>query len=92
MLLLSYHLYDETGRVAADSHGFQHYPRGLTIASEAGEQLLGVPKNPSEPFQYRLYNSEGLLLTWSDGARTKIYPCLRMDGTAHGWTRPVATK
>lgn len=51
-----------------------------------------MPQDPAEPLRYRLYNSEGLLLTWSDGARTKIYPYLRMDGLAHGWTRPVPVK
>ena len=51
-----------------------------------GELLLDIPRDQSANIRYRLYNAEGNLLTWSDGARTKIYPNLRMDGTGRGWS------
>ncbi|MEX0786947.1 MAG: hypothetical protein WD939_09940 [Dehalococcoidia bacterium] len=90
MLLLSFRLYDSTGNLAASTDGFKQFPKGLSVSCEAGEQLLDVPRDLSKPFQYRLYNSEGRLLTWSDGVRTKIYPHLRMEGVARGWV-PVAS-
>ncbi len=88
VLLLAFHLYDASGRLIAESAGFEHFPDGLTVCCDAGEQLLHVPRDLTAPIQYRLYNSNGLLLTWSDGVRTKIYPHLRMDGVARGWTPP----
>jgi hypothetical protein len=89
VVLLWFRLYDARGRLTAESRGYEHFPDGLTIKCKGGEQLLHVPRNPSTPVKYRLYNSAGRLLTWSDGARTKIYPQLRMDGVAHGWARPA---
>lgn len=88
VLLLAYHLYDAGGRLIAESDGFEHLLDGLTICCDGGEQLLHVPSDRTAPIQYRLYNSSGLLLTWSDGVRTKICPHLRMDGVAHNWTPP----
>ena len=82
--------YDSSGRLIASTDGFEQFPEGLTVSCESGEQLLDIPSDLSAPFRYRLYNSEGLLLTWSDGVRTKIYPHLRMEGVARGWT-PVAS-
>ena len=90
LLLLAFHLYDAKGRLAAESDGFQHFPTGVTVCCEGGEQLLHVPGDLGAPVHYRLYNSSGLLLTWSDGARTKINPHLRMEGVARGWTAPVS--
>jgi hypothetical protein len=88
VLLVAYHLYDAGGRLIAESDGFERLRDGLTICGEGGEQLLHVPSDHTAPIQYRLYNSSGLLLTWSDGARTKICPHLRMDGVAHNWKPP----
>jgi hypothetical protein len=88
VLLLSYHLYDARGELIADSDGFAQVAEALTICCGGGEQLLHVPLEPEVPLQYRLYNPTGLLLTWSDGSRTKIYPNLRMEGVARGWSLP----
>ncbi|MDP3766977.1 MAG: hypothetical protein U1B78_02325 [Dehalococcoidia bacterium] len=88
VLLLAFHLYDANGRLIAESDGFQQFPDGLTVRCDAGEQLLHVPRDLNAPVHYRLYSPDGLLLTWSNGVRTKIYPHLRMDGVAHGWTPP----
>ena len=88
VLLLAYHLYDARGQLAAESDGFAKLPDGLTICCDGGEQLLHVPRELDAPLQYRLYNPSGLLLTWSDGSRTKIYPNLRMEGVARGWALP----
>lgn len=87
---LCYHLYDGIGRLIAESQGFEQFPDGLTISCEKGEQLLHIPSDLTASVKYRLYNSGGRLLTWSDGARTKIYPQLRMEGVATGWTPPAA--
>lgn len=86
VLFLAYRLYDAAGRLIAESDGFEHCPDGLTVRCDGGEQLLHVPRDRAAPVRYRLYSSAGLLLTWSDGVRTKIYPNLRMDGVARGWT------
>ena len=88
VLLLAYHLYDARGGLVADSNGFQHFPDGLTICCGEGEELLHVPRDLTASVHYRLYSSSALLLTWSDGMRTKILPYLRMDGVAHNWTPP----
>jgi hypothetical protein len=62
---------------------------GIAVRCNASELLLEIPKKAGANLQYRLYNSDGQLLTWSDGTRTKIYPYLRMDGVAHGWSPPA---
>jgi hypothetical protein len=90
VLLLSFRIYDSTGQLTASTDGFEQFPDGLSVSCGAGEKLLDVPSDLSKPFRYRLYNSEGRLLTWSDGVRTKIYPHLRMEGVARGWA-PVAS-
>ncbi len=87
---LAYHLYDAQGQLAAESDGFQRYPRGLSIKCKAGEELLHVPKAAGEAVHYRLYGANGGLLTWSDGQRTRIFGILRMGGVSRGWTLPVA--
>jgi hypothetical protein len=89
VILLAFRLYDARGRLTAESSGFEQFPDGLTVKCKGGEQLLHVPRDPTAPVKYRLYNSSGRLLTWSDGARTKIYAQLRMDGVAHGWVPPA---
>lgn len=88
VLLLAFHLYDASGQLVAESEGFEHFPDGLTVCCDAGEQLLHVPRDITASVQYRLYNSTGRLLTCSDGMRTKIYAQLRMAGVARGWTPP----
>jgi hypothetical protein len=89
-VLLWYRLYDALGQLIAESDGFEHHNGGINIKCRKGEQLLHVPSNLTAPLKYRLYNSGGRLLTWSDGERTKIYPQLRMEGVATGWTPPAA--
>ena len=87
---VKYHLYDSQGQLAAESNGFQPFPRGLSITCQAGEELLHIPPDAGEAMHYRLYGSSGNLLTWSDGQRTRIFGVLRMNGVAKGWTLPVA--
>ena len=89
-LLLAYRLYDARGLLVADSEGLGHYPDGLTVRCSGGELLLDVPKDSSNDLRYRLYNSDGHLLTQSDGARTVIYSLLRMEGVGRGWVPPTA--
>jgi hypothetical protein len=88
LLLMSFHLYDATGSLVADSEGLTHYPDGITVKCSRGEVLLEVPPDSSVGVSYRLYNSTGFLLTQSDGARTKIYSLLRMEGVGRGWVPP----
>ena len=90
MLLLAFHLYDGAGCLVAESAGFEHFPEGVTIRSNKGELLLNIPPNLNGHVRYKLYNCNGHLLTTSDGARTKIYPELRMEGVGHGWAPPAA--
>jgi hypothetical protein len=73
-----FRLYDSTGCLAAESAEAKSQPASVTIHSRDGELLLDVPVDPASPFLYRLYNSRGVLLTSSDGIRTKIRPLLRM--------------
>ena len=87
---ISYRLYDSQGHLAAESGGFQPFPRGLSITCKAGEELLHIPKSADEPMHYRLFGPGGNLLTWSDGQRTRIFGVLRMNGVAKGWTLPAA--
>lgn len=74
-----FHLYDSSGCLAAESGGLDSFPGGLRIRSGDGELLLDVPIELGGHIQYRLYNRDGVLLTWSDGARTKILALLRME-------------
>ena len=87
MSFMAFHLYDAAGSCVADS-SLEHYTDGITIRCAGGEVLLAVPQDPAENLSYRLYNSKGNLLTASDGARTMIYPQLRMEGVRRDWTPP----
>jgi|SRR3990170_5891200 len=80
-LLIAFRLYDATGSLVAESEGLDRFPLGLTVRCSNDELLLDVPADPSDHIQYRLYNQTGSLLTWSDGARTKIFSLLRMEGS-----------
>jgi hypothetical protein len=74
-----FRLYDSSGRLAAESGGFESFPSGLTIRSGDGELLLDIPAEPDSHIQYRLYNRNGELLTCSNGVSTKIRALLRME-------------
>jgi|SRR3990170_2203448 len=74
-----FHLYDSSGCLAAESTGPESFPSGLQIRSGDGELLLEVPIELGGHIQYRLYNRDGALLTWSDGVHTKIRGLLRME-------------
>ena len=87
-LLMAYRLYDAAGSLVADSDGLAGYPGGLVVRCPKGEVLLNVPADSAENVHYCLYNSNGSLLTRSDGVRTKIYPLLRMAGVGRNWLRP----
>lgn len=89
LLLMSFHLYDATGALVADSEGLTHYPKGVTVKCSRGEVLLDVPSESSADVSYCLYNSTGYLLTRSDGVRTVIYSLLRMEGVGRGWAPPA---
>lgn len=85
---MAYHLYDARGQLVAES-ALEHVPEGLTVRCRAGELLLDIPKDAGVAIQYRFYNGSGLLLTASDGARTRIYPLLRMEGVNRYWAPPA---
>jgi hypothetical protein len=87
LLLLAYRLYDAAGNLVVDSDGLSSYPEGLVITDPAGEVLLEVPNDSSGNVKYCLYNSNGALLTRSDGVRTRIFPLLRMESVSR-WTPP----
>jgi hypothetical protein len=77
---VSFRLFDCNGNLAKDSDGFNTYPKGLDVRGANDEQLLELPDEPTGNVKYRLYNSEGRLLTTSDGARTQILGGLRIEG------------
>jgi hypothetical protein len=77
---VAYCLYDSRGKQVAASEHAELPPKGLTVRCRGGELLLKLPANPDAAIKYRLYNSEGQLLTFSDGERTMIYGSLRMEG------------
>lgn len=87
VLLIAYHLYDACGALVAESAGLEEPPFGLAIHSDSGDLLLDVPPGIGGIIQYRLYGSNGTLLTHSDGVRTIIYPYLRMEGVGRSWTQ-----
>jgi len=89
LLFMAYHLYDASGSFVAESVGLEHCPDGVTVRCAEGELLLDIPIQSSGYVQYRLYNSGGHLLTSSDGARTMIYPLLRMEGIGRLWAPPA---
>ena len=74
-----FRLYDSTGCLTAESDGLKSFPGGIKVQSGDGELLLEVPVEMGSHLQYRLYNRDGALLTWSDGARTRIKGLLRME-------------
>jgi hypothetical protein len=77
--LAHFHLYDSSGCLAGESGGPRSFPDGLNVYSADGELLLYLPADLDADLRYRLYNQDGLLLTCSDGAITKIRPLLRME-------------
>lgn len=89
LLLMAFRLYDSDGTLVLASDGLSAYPDGLTVRCAKGELLLEVPADSSHNVRYCLYNSDGALLTKSDGARTRIYPLLRMEGVGRNWVRPT---
>jgi len=90
LVFMAFRLYDATGRFVAASDGLQNHPTGVSIHCRDGELLLDVPGDPNDCIQYRLYNRSGILLTCSDGGRTRIYPLLRMEGVGRNWVLPAA--
>ena len=74
-----FHLYDASGALVADSNGLESFPDGLTVRSDVDEVLLSIPPEMVGALQYRLYSSQGRLLTCSDGVRTQIYAFLGME-------------
>ncbi len=86
---MAFRLYDADGSFVAESP-LEHFGEGVTICCSGGHVLLMVPPDPQDFIQYLLYNSEGKLLTRSDGARTMIYPLLRMESVRRDWIRPAA--
>jgi hypothetical protein len=89
ILFLAFHLYDASGCCVAASIGLERHPDGLTVRCAGGELLLLVPADAKSYVEYRLYNSNGYLLTRSDGLRTMIYPLLRMEGVGRDWAPPA---
>jgi hypothetical protein len=85
---MAFHLYDSVGNSVAESQ-LEHFDDGISVSCAGGELLLSVPRDPGDSMQYRLYNSEGYLLTSSDGVRTRIYPLLRMEGVRRLWAVPA---
>lgn len=83
--LVSFRLYDSGGSLVAEREELQHYPDGVSIHTSAGELLLSVPKNAEDNIQYRLYGHDGVLLTSSDGIRTRIYQRLSMEVGGRNW-------
>ena len=76
---VAFHLFDCNGKMVKDSD-FKAYPKGIEVRGANDEQLLEIPNDPSGNVKYRLYNSDGRLLTTSDGARTQILGGLRIEG------------
>ena len=78
---IAFCLYDAHGKQVAESDLVELPAKGLTVRCKGGELLLKLPANLDAAIQYRLYNKEGQLLTFSDGERTMIYGSLRMEGS-----------
>jgi hypothetical protein len=89
---VAFHLFDCNGNLAQDSDGFKVYPKGLDVRGANDEQLLELPDSPDGNVKYRLYNSDGRLLTTSDGARTQILGGLRIEGAKAPSRTKAATK
>jgi hypothetical protein len=77
--LICFQLYDSNGCPAAESEGISPFPHGVKVDSSDGESLLDLPAELDANIRYHLYNRSGDLLTSSDGKRTRIGPCLRME-------------
>ena len=77
---VAFRIFDCDGNLVEDSDGFQTYPEGLSLHGANQELLLLIPPEPSGDVQYRIYNPEGRLLTYSDGSRTRILGGLRLEG------------
>ena len=77
---MSFHLYDAKGQLVADSEGVKPVAP-VTISAQDGEILLNIPEDTQQHIHYRLYNSDGSLLTASDGERTQVFGFLRMGKT-----------
>lgn len=90
-LFIGFRLYDANGCLVAASQGLQPLRRGLAFAirSSCGDILLDVPADLDDHVSYQLRNQTGQLVTLSDGAHTRIFSLLRMEGTA-GQPRPTA--
>ena len=86
--LISFRLYDSSGGLVADSDGPQTYPDGVEILAGAGEELLHVPSVRDQSIRYRIYSTQGTLLTCSDGLRTLIYGGVHVEGNKHLPGRP----
>lgn len=78
-VLISYHLYDAKGALAGELEPQQVNGDPIKVRCSGGETLLSVSADPDKPIRYRLYNRSGLLLTASDGVKTRIYRSLRME-------------
>jgi hypothetical protein len=89
LLFMAFHLYDAAGSLVGDSD-LKQYPDGVVVRCSNGEVLLDVPADASVDVRYCLYNSNGALLTKSDGVRTMIYPLLHMEGVGRNWAPPLA--
>ena len=81
---VSFSLYDCAGALVQGSEGFQRFPEGLVVRDALGELLLDLPAEANGSVQYRLFNRNGRLLTWSDGVRTQIFGFLRMERGGNG--------
>jgi hypothetical protein len=90
--LFSFRLYDKQGLLILDAQEPTHFPAGLEVRAPDGELLLQVPVELGSNIQYRLYSSMGVLITWSDGCRTQIFPSLRVSGNKSLSGRPPARR
>jgi hypothetical protein len=88
LLFMAYRLYDASGSLVAESVGLERCSDGVKVHCAEGELLLEIPIHSEGYVHYRLYNSDGRLLTASDGARTTIYPLLRMESVGRHWIPP----
>lgn len=78
-VMISYRLYDAKGSVAGETDGQPVNGDAIVVRCPGGETLLNVSPDPDKPIRYRLYNRNGVLLTFSDGTKTRIYRSLRME-------------
>jgi hypothetical protein len=86
VLLVAYRLFDRAGGLVAESE-LVSPEFGLAVHSSQGDLLLSLPAALGGQIRYCLYNSDGMLLTQSDGVSTKIYSQLRMESVGRAWTR-----